>query len=199
MEASFLFFRFGESVYSMKLKVSRTVKWWMLILWKGRLLPLINCVDLSNYSETRFAHMYKGNTEEEIANHSSILAKKIPWTEELDGLQSMGSQGVRQDWASEHTHIKEIKFTQDNKCRHEVTCFNECSKNGTFSCCVSSLFLKQHEMEYLLMDIFIFYSSFRTWVQSFSKENGFFIGLLNVDTIRITWGLVKGVLLTRHL
>ena len=54
-------------------------------------------VDLSNYSKPWFVHVYKGNTEEEIATHSSILGKKIPWTEELDGLQSMGSQGVRQD------------------------------------------------------------------------------------------------------
>ena len=30
--------------------------------------------------------------EEEMATHSSILAWKIPWTEEPDGLQSMGSQ-----------------------------------------------------------------------------------------------------------
>ena len=30
--------------------------------------------------------------EEEIATHSSILAWKIPWTEELGRLQSMGSQ-----------------------------------------------------------------------------------------------------------
>ena len=29
--------------------------------------------------------------EEEIATHSSILAWKIPWTEEPAGLQSMGS------------------------------------------------------------------------------------------------------------
>ena len=28
--------------------------------------------------------------EEAIATHSSILAWKIPWTEELGGLQSMG-------------------------------------------------------------------------------------------------------------
>ena len=35
--------------------------------------------------------------EEEIANHSSVLERIIPWTEELDGLQSMGSQRVRQD------------------------------------------------------------------------------------------------------
>ena len=30
--------------------------------------------------------------EKEMATHSSILAYKIPWTEEPDGLQSMGSQ-----------------------------------------------------------------------------------------------------------
>ena len=30
-------------------------------------------------------------------NHSSILAWEIPWTEEPGGLQSMGSQRVRQD------------------------------------------------------------------------------------------------------
>ena len=29
--------------------------------------------------------------KESMANHSSILAWKIPWTEETDGLQSMGS------------------------------------------------------------------------------------------------------------
>ena len=27
-----------------------------------------------------------------MATHSSILAREIPWTEELGGLQSMGSQ-----------------------------------------------------------------------------------------------------------
>ena len=30
--------------------------------------------------------------EKEMANHSSILAWKIPWTEEPGGLYSMGSQ-----------------------------------------------------------------------------------------------------------
>ena len=30
-----------------------------------------------------------------MATHSSILAWKIPWTEEAGGLQSMGSQRVR--------------------------------------------------------------------------------------------------------
>ena len=35
--------------------------------------------------------------EEEMATHSSILAWKISWTEELGGLQSMGSQRVGHD------------------------------------------------------------------------------------------------------
>ena len=35
--------------------------------------------------------------EKETAIHSSILAWRIPWTEEPGGLQSMGSQRVRND------------------------------------------------------------------------------------------------------
>ena len=35
--------------------------------------------------------------EKEIAIHSSILAWRIPWTEEAGGLQSMGSQRVGHD------------------------------------------------------------------------------------------------------
>ena len=35
--------------------------------------------------------------EKEMATHSSILAWKIPWTEEPGGLQSMGSQRVGHD------------------------------------------------------------------------------------------------------
>ena len=38
--------------------------------------------------------------EKEIATHSSILAWKISWTEEPGGLQSMGSQRVGHDWAT---------------------------------------------------------------------------------------------------
>jgi len=38
-----------------------------------------------------------GSLEEEMSTHSSILAGKIPWTEEPVGLQSMGSLGVRYD------------------------------------------------------------------------------------------------------
>ena len=35
--------------------------------------------------------------EKEMATHPSILAWRIPWTEETGRLQSIGSQRVRQD------------------------------------------------------------------------------------------------------
>ena len=41
--------------------------------------------------------------EDEMATHSSILAWKIPWSEEPGGLQSTGLQRVGHNWASTHT------------------------------------------------------------------------------------------------
>ena len=37
--------------------------------------------------------------EKEMATHSSILARRIPGTEEPGGLPSMGSHIVRHDWS----------------------------------------------------------------------------------------------------
>ena len=42
-----------------------------------------------------------------MATHPSILARRIPWTEKSDGIQSMGSQRVahdRNDSACTHAH-----------------------------------------------------------------------------------------------
>ena len=39
--------------------------------------------------------------EKEMATHSSILAWRIPWTEEPGGLQSTGSQRVGHDLGTE--------------------------------------------------------------------------------------------------
>ena len=38
--------------------------------------------------------------EESMATHSSILARRNPWTEEPGGLQSIGWQRVRYDWSN---------------------------------------------------------------------------------------------------
>ena len=45
----------------------------------------------------------KDSLEEEIAPHSRILAETIPWTEEYDWLQSVGSQS--QTGLSMHTLV----------------------------------------------------------------------------------------------
>ena len=55
--------------------------------------------------------------EKEMAVHSSIVAWKIPWTEEPGRLQSMGSQRVGHDWATslslspqKHSHSSLLKM-----------------------------------------------------------------------------------------
>ena len=55
--------------------------------------------------------------EKEMATHSSIFAWKIPWTEEPGGLQSLGSQRVGHDWATNththtHTDMKDLPRTR---------------------------------------------------------------------------------------
>ena len=53
---------------------------------------------LSTMREIRVRSLGQEDTlEKEMATHSSTIAWKIPWTEEPDRLQSMGSQRVRHD------------------------------------------------------------------------------------------------------
>ena len=60
--------------------------------------------------------------EKGIATHCSILAWRIPWTEKLGWLQSMWSQRVGHNWATNaktlHTHIY--------VCIHIYTCMLSC-------------------------------------------------------------------------
>ena len=52
-----------------------------------------NCLPMQ---ETQFQSLgWENPLEKEMATHSLILAWEIPWAEELDGLQSMGSQRSR--------------------------------------------------------------------------------------------------------
>ena len=65
------------------------------------------CLPMQETQETwvRFLS-WEDPLEEEMATHSCILVWKIPWTEEPGGLQSMASQGVGWNWATEHTHTQ---------------------------------------------------------------------------------------------
>ena len=49
---------------------------------------------------SHFCHLLVFHVEKAMAPYSSILAWKIPWTEEPGGLQSMGLLRVRHDWAT---------------------------------------------------------------------------------------------------
>ena len=56
---------------------------------------------------------WKDPLEEGMATHCSILAWRIPWTEEPGGLQSMGSQRVGHNWACANTKIEEHLVNQN--------------------------------------------------------------------------------------
>ena len=86
-----------------------------LTFWKG--LHWKNCKDSSlknlpaNAEDIRDVGLISGQEdplEENMTTHSSILAWRIPWTEEPGGLLSIGSQRVRHNW-SVHMRI-ESKF-----------------------------------------------------------------------------------------
>ena len=55
-----------------------------------------NLPAMQEFQEMKFQSLGQEDPlEEAMATHSSILAWRIPWTEEPGGLQSMGLQRVR--------------------------------------------------------------------------------------------------------
>ena len=52
--------------------------------------------------------------EKGMAAHSSILAWRIPWTEEPGGLRPMGFKGVEHDWSNlGRTHAEVYGLSND--------------------------------------------------------------------------------------
>ena len=63
---------------------------------KGASLVVQMVMNLPAMQETQVRSLGQEDPlEKEMATHSSILAWRIPWTEEPGRLQSMGSQKVR--------------------------------------------------------------------------------------------------------
>ena len=50
--------------------------------------------------------------EEGKATHSSILAWRIPWTEEPGGIQSTGLQIAGQDWSTQFTEVCSLELRE---------------------------------------------------------------------------------------
>ena len=67
---------------------------------------------LPTMQETRVQSLgQEGLLEKEMATHSSTLAWKIPWTEELGGPQSIGLQKVRHD----QSDLELMQYCIDNE------------------------------------------------------------------------------------
>ena len=70
--------------------------------------------------------------EKGMVTHSSILVWKIRWTEEPGGLQFIGSQRVRHNWATNHAHthssfnatiMAELNHCDKSDMNHKVLIF----------------------------------------------------------------------------
>ena len=59
--------------------------------------------------------------EEEMAIYSSILAWRIPWSEETGRLHSMGSQRVRHNWVTVHAHKCQLESKDSMLGQQETT------------------------------------------------------------------------------
>ena len=64
--------------------------------WASLMAQMVK--NLPEMQETQVQSLgWEDTLEKGMAIHSSILAWRIPWTEEPGGLQSVGSQKVRHD------------------------------------------------------------------------------------------------------
>ena len=91
--------------------------------------------------------------EEKMATLSSVLARKAPWVEQSDLLQSMGSQRVRYAWATEcacectraharahtHTHTRSEKQVVSKNLKHKISYFKKgyWTLSETFTSCAT--------------------------------------------------------------
>ena len=87
--------------------VSANNPWWTsLVAQIVKRLPTVQ--------ETRVPSLgWEDPLEKEMATHSSILAWKIPRTEDPGRLHSLGSQRVRHNWATWLSHTNNPRYYQD--------------------------------------------------------------------------------------
>ena len=93
--------------------------------------------------------------EKEMATHASTLTWKIPWMEERGGLQSMGSQRIRHNWATS-LHFRLLnrfswwisKLIEGSPYWYYVTCQRQIhvflKRKQYFSCVFSSVHPSKH-------------------------------------------------------
>ena len=90
------------NAYSLVLCVypERHLIWYILLIhWASLVAQGLKCLP-PMWETCVWSLGWEDPLEKEMATHSSILAWRIPWLEEPDRLQSMGSQRVGHDWAT---------------------------------------------------------------------------------------------------
>ena len=110
-----------------------------------------------------------------MATHSSILAWRIPWTEESSGLPSMGLQRVRHDWG---TFTLILSFEKLQTGRFKETVPWTCGLETNCSCLLNSriIYMNVHSMPSSLI-----------WLTGVNL----LMGLHHPDSIHCRWDLQK--------
>ena len=93
-----------------------SIYWWALTHFGSSLVAQM-IKNLPAMQETRFWSLGQEDPlEKGMATHSSILAWRIPWTEEPGRLQSVGSKTVGHNWATNactHTYTIQFRGSED--------------------------------------------------------------------------------------
>ena len=107
-------------------------KWWKRPVKTASLVAQM-IKNLPAMQETQVQFLgWKDPLEMGMAIHFSILAWRIPWTEEPGRLQSMGSPRVRHHWVT-NTHTHTHTHTHTPVRRAEMTCSSDDSAQRKYT------------------------------------------------------------------
>ena len=91
--------------------------------------------------------------EKEMATHSSILAWKIPWTEEPGGLQSKGLQRVKHDWVTGHQQQQAFNIRHSAQAHQYTNAHTQIHTYSSLTWDFGCKLQNQHESDDLLIYI----------------------------------------------
>ena len=95
------------------------------VMWSDSLVAQM-VENMTAMWETRVQSLGQEDPVEKVmATHFTVLARKILWTEELNRLETIGSQRVGHDWAIHtHTHTHTHMHTHTHTHTHRTRCYD---------------------------------------------------------------------------
>ena len=113
--------------------------WVSLGYWASLVAQLVKNLPAMQETGVRFWD-WEDLLEKEMGTHCSILAWRIPWTEEPGRLQSMGSQESDTTERLNHHHYLSHQQWEDAKRKGKVTGAVRAAVSGTLPCAISFTF-----------------------------------------------------------